>query len=394
MRPFRIEVPEADLVDLRDRLARTRWPEPATVGGWTQGVPLDYARDLCEHWRRRYDWRRCEAELNALPQFRTTLDGGGDDGVDVHFLHVRSPHVDALPLLLTHGWPGSVVEFLDVVGALTDPPDPADAFHLVIPSLPGYGFSSKPAVAGWGVERIAVAWAQLMDRLDYDRYGAQGGDWGSVVTAALGSAIPEALVGIHLTMPLALRPDRDDRPLSAFDQAALSDRKAFRKVGLGYAAEQATRSQTLGYGLVDSPAALCTWIVEKFWDWSECAGDPSNAVRRDRLLDDVMLYWLPATGASSIRLYWESYRRRRVDPVEVPTGVTQFPAEPQRVPRPWVEQRFTDLRYWSEPKVGGHFASMEQPETFVDEVRAFFRLVRPASRRDPAGGAASPGGRR
>jgi epoxide hydrolase len=394
VRPFRIEVPEADLVDLRDRLARTRWPEPATVGGWTQGVPLDYARDLCEHWRRRYDWRRCEAELNALPQFRTTLDGGGDDGVDVHFLHVRSPHVDALPLLLTHGWPGSVVEFLDVVGALTDPPDPADAFHLVIPSLPGYGFSSKPAVAGWGVERIAVAWAQLMDRLDYGRYGAQGGDWGSVVTAALGSAIPEALVGIHLTMPLALRPDHDDRPLSAFDQAALSDRKAFRKVGLGYAAEQATRPQTLGYGLVDSPAALCTWIVEKFWDWSECAGDPSNAVRRDRLLDDVMLYWLPATGASSIRLYWESYRRRRVDPVEVPTGVTQFPAEPQRVPRPWVEQRFTDLRYWSEPKVGGHFASMEQPETFVDEVRAFFRLVRPASRRDPAGGAASPGGRR
>ena len=258
MRPFRIEVPEADLVDLRDRLARTRWPEPATVGGWTQGVPLDYARDLCEYWRRRYDWRRCEAELNALPQFRTTLDGGGDDGVDVHFLHVRSPHDDALPLLLTHGWPGSVVEFLDVVGALTDPPDPADAFHLVIPSLPGYGFSSKPAVAGWGVERIAVAWAQLMDRLDYDRYGAQGGDWGSVVTAALGSAIPEALVGIHLTMPLALRPDRDDRPLSAFDKAALSDRKAFRKVGTGYAAEQATRPQTLGYGLVDSPAALCS----------------------------------------------------------------------------------------------------------------------------------------
>jgi pimeloyl-ACP methyl ester carboxylesterase len=401
VRPFRIEVPEADLVDLRERLARTRWPEPATVGGWTQGVPLDYARDLCEHWRRRYDWRRCEAELNALPQFCTTLDGGGDDGVDVHFLHVRSRHEGALPLLLTHGWPGSVVEFLDVVGALTDPPDPADAFHLVIPSLPGYGFSSKPAVAGWGVERIAVAWAQLMDRLDYDRYGAQGGDWGSVVTAALGSAIPEALVGIHLTMPLALRPDRDDRPLSAFDKAALSDRKAFRKVGLGYAAEQATRPQTLGYGLVDSPAALCTWIVEKFWDWSECAGDPSNAVRRDRLLDDVMLYWLPATGASSIRLYWESYRRRRVDPVEVPTGVTQFPAEPQRVPRPWVEERFTDLRYWSEPKVGGHFASLEQPETFVDEVRAFFRLVRPATarlddprRRRDSGGRASPDGRR
>jgi pimeloyl-ACP methyl ester carboxylesterase len=376
VRPFRIEVPEADLVDLRERLARTRWGEPATIGGWTQGVPLDYARELCEYWRTRYDWRRCEAELNALPQFRTSLDGGGDDAVDVHVLHVRSRHADALPLLLTHGWPGSVVEFLDVVDALTDPPDPRDAFHLVIPSMPGFGFSGKPAVAGWGAERIAVAWAQLMDRLDYDRYGAQGGDWGSAVTAALASAIPEAIVGIHLTMPLALRPDPDDQPLSAPDKAALLARKAFRKVGLGYALEQATRPQTLGYGLVDSPVALCTWIVEKFWDWSECAGDPANAVRRDRLLDDVMLYWLPATGTSSIRLYWESYRRRRMDPVEVPTGVTQFPAEPQRVPRSWVERRFTDLRYWSEPTVGGHFAALEQPEVFVDEVRAFFRLVR------------------
>ena len=376
MRPFRIAVPEADLVDLRERLARTRWAEPATVGGWSQGVPLDYARDLCDHWRRRYDWRRCEAELNALPQFCTNLDGGGDDGVDVHFLHVRSRHAGALPLLLTHGWPGSVVEFLDVVDALTDPPDPRDAFHLVIPSLPGYGFSGKPAVAGWGVERIAVAWAQLMDRLGYDRYGAQGGDWGSVVTAALGAAVPEALVGIHVTMPLAPRPDPDDRPSTAAEREALKQRKAFLRSGGAYALVQGTRPQTLGYGLVDSPAALCTWIVDKFWDWSENAGDPCNAIRRDRLLDDVMLYWLPATGASSIRLYWESYRRRRMDPVEVPTGVTQFPHEVIRLPRHWVERRFTDLRYWSEPAVGGHFASLEQPEVFVDEVRAFFRLVR------------------
>ena len=375
MRPFRVEVPEDDLVDLRERLARTRWAEPATVGGWAQGVPLDYARDLCDYWRRRYDWRRCEAELNALPQFCTSLDGGGDDSVDVHLLHVRSRHADALPLLLTHGWPGSVVEFLDVVAALTDPLDPRDAFHLVIPSLPGYGFSGKPTAAGWGVERIAVAWAQLMDRLGYERYGAQGGDWGSVVTAALGSALPEALVGIHLTMPLALRPEGGPG-LSPADEKRLAAGAAFKKAGRAYAFEQATRPQTLGYGLVDSPAALCTWIVEKFWDWSECAGDPCNAIRRDRLLDDVMMYWLPATGASSIRLYWESYRRRRMDPVEVPTGVTQFPAEPIRLPRPWVESRFTDLRYWSEPPVGGHFASLEQPEVFVDEVRAFFRLVR------------------
>ena len=222
VRPFRIEVPEADLVDLRDRLGRTRWPDPGTVGGWTQGVPLEYARDLCDYWRTRYSWRRCEAELNALPQFCTSLDGGGDDAVDVHFLHVRSRHADALPLLLTHGWPGSIVEFLDVVDALTDPPDPRDAFHLVIPSLPGYGFSGKPRLAGWGVERIAVAWAQLMDRLDYDRYGAQGGDWGSLITAALGSAIPEAVVGIHLTMPMVLRPESDEQPLSVAERKALA----------------------------------------------------------------------------------------------------------------------------------------------------------------------------
>jgi pimeloyl-ACP methyl ester carboxylesterase len=295
--------------------------------------------------------------------------------VDVHFLHVRSRHAGALPLLLTHGWPGSVVEFLDVVAALADPPDPHDAFHLVVPSLPGYGFSGRPPAAGWGVERIAVAWAQLMDRLGYDRYGCHGGDWGSVVTAALGSAIPEALAGIHLTMPLAPRP-ADDHPLSKAEKAALAERKAYLKTGNAYALEQATRPQTLGYGLVDSPAALCTWIVDKLWDWSENAGDPCNAIRRDRILDDVMLYWLPATGASSIRLYWESYRRRRMDPVEVPTGVTQFPREVIRLPRPWVEQRFTDLRYWSEPAVGGHFAALEQPEVFVDELRAFFRLVR------------------
>jgi epoxide hydrolase len=376
VRPFRLDVPEADLVDLRERLARTRWPEPATVGGWTQGVPVDYARDLCDYWRSRYDWRRCEAELNAHPQLCTSLDGGGDDAVDVHFLHVRSRHESALPLLLTHGWPGSVVEFLDVVDPLVDPRDPRDAFHLVIPSLPGYGFSGKPKAAGWGVERIAVAWAQLMDRLGYDRYGAQGGDWGSMITAALGTAIPEALVGIHLTMPLAPPPQADDQPLTPAEQAALAERKTFLKIGTGYAHEQSTRPQTVGYGLVDSPAALCTWIVEKFWDWSDCAGDPLNSIRRDRLLDDVMLYWLPAAGASSVRLYWESYRRRRMDPIEVPTGVTQFPRELARLPRHWVESRFTDLRYWSEPPVGGHFASLEQPETFVDEVRSFFRLVR------------------
>jgi pimeloyl-ACP methyl ester carboxylesterase len=377
MREFRVEVPETELDDLRERIARTRWPEPATSQGWTQGVPLDYARELCDYWVREYDWRRCEAELNALPQFRTGLDGGGDDTVEVHLIHARSAHPGALPLLLTHGWPGSVVEFLDVIEALTNPPDPRDAFHLVVPSLPGYGFSAKPTVPGWGIERIATAWAQLMDRLGYDRYGAQGGDWGSLITSALGTGAPENLVGIHLTMPLAERPpDAEAQPLTDTEKEAVAARETFQKLGTGYSSEQSTRPQTIGYGLLDSPSAQCTWIVEKFWDWTDCAGHPENVISRNRLLDNVMLYWLPGNGASSARLYWESFKRRRMDEVPVPTGVTQFPQELVRLPRHWIERRYTDLRHWSEPKTGGHFASLEQPEVFVDELRTFFRPLR------------------
>ena len=375
MRPFRFAVPEADLEDLRGRLARTRWPEPATVGGWTQGVPLDYARELVGYWTEHYDWRRCEAELNALPQFVTGLDGGGDDCVDIQYLHATSPHPGALPLLLTHGWPGSVVEFLDVVAPLTDPPDPADAFHVVAPSLPGYGWSGKPAVAGWGVERIATAWAQLMDRLGYARYGAAGGDWGAFVTAAIGTGDPEHVAGVHVTMPIVRRPD-EPGPLTRREQQALADVKDFEHRRSGYSRIQATRPQTLGYGLADSPVAQCMWVVEKFWDWTDSAGPPDNVIARDRLLDDVMFYWLPGAGASSARLYWESYGRRRLDLVEVPSGVTLFPKELWRLPRAWVETRFTDLRHWSEPEIGGHFASLEQPETYVDELRAFFRSLR------------------
>jgi epoxide hydrolase len=377
VREFRVEVPEPQLDDLRERLARTRWPEAATVDGWSQGVPLEYAQELCRYWAHDYDWRRCEAELNSRPQFRTGLDGGGDDIVDVHFVHARSPHPGAVPLLLTHGWPGSVVEFLGVIDALVDPPDPRDAFHVIAPSLPGYGFSGKPTIAGWGVERIATAWAQLMDRLGYERYGAAGGDWGSVITSALGTGAPESLVGIHLTMPMALRPpDGERQPLTAAEQAALEDRKVFQAKGTGYSAEQATRPQTVGYGLLDSPVAQCTWIVEKFWDWTDCAGHPENVITRDRLLDNVMLYWLPGTGASSARLYWESFARKRLDTVDVPTGITLFPHELWRLPRHWVEQRYTDVRHWSEPKTGGHFAAMEQPEVYVDELREFFRPLR------------------
>jgi pimeloyl-ACP methyl ester carboxylesterase len=377
VRDFRIETPQADLDDLRERLLRTRWPDPSTVEGWTQGVPLDYVQDLCAYWANGYDWRRVEARLNAYPQFVTGLDGGGDDSVDVHFLHVRSPHEDALPLILTHGWPGSVVEFLDVIDELTKPSDGADAFHLVIPSLPGYGYSGKPTTAGWGVERIATAWAQLMDRLGYERYGAAGGDWGSMITAALGTGMPEAVVGIHLTMPLAEAPPEDERQaLTKTEKEARQDAKRFRRFGAGYSAEQSTRPQTLGYGLTDSPAGQCAWIIEKFWDWTDSAGPPENVISRDRLLDNVTLYWLTASATSSARLYWESYGKTRYDTVEVPTGAAIFPREMNRMPRSWLERRFVDLRRLTYPDSGGHFASMEQPETFVDELRTFFRMVR------------------
>ncbi|WP_181780962.1 epoxide hydrolase family protein [Pseudonocardia pini] len=377
MREFRIDVPQSELDDLRDRLRRTRWPEPATVGGWTQGVPLDYAQRLTRYWAEEYDWRRCEAEINAYPQFVTGLDGGGDDSVQVHFLHVRSPHKDALPLILTHGWPGSIVEYVGLIDALTKPEDPSDAFHVVIPSLPGFGFSGKPEVSGWGVERIATAWAQLMDRLGYDRYGAQGGDWGSMITAALASGIPEALAGIHLTMPLSEAPPAEERrPLSKPEKEALLFAKRFKVSGTGYSAEQSTRPQTLGYGLTDSPVGQACWIAEKFWDWTDCAGHPENVISRDRLLDNVMFYWLTASAASSARLYWESFRKPRMETVEVPTGISQFPHEMTRLPRHWLERRFVDIRHFSTPVAGGHFASLEQPETLVDELQTFFRTVR------------------
>jgi len=375
VRPFRIEVPEADLVDLRDRLLRTRWPEAETVDDWSQGIPLAYTRELCDYWATTYDWRATEARLNAVPQFVTELDG-----LDIHFLHLRSPHPGALPLVLTHGWPGSVVEFEKVLGPLTDPVahggDAADAFDVVVPSLPGYGFSGKPAATGWTVGRTAAAWAVLMDRLGYDRYGAQGGDWGAMVTAALGHLDPGHLAGIHLNMPLAAPGSFDVSDLTATEVAALESFTEHRRWGTGYSKEQSTRPQTVGYGLVDSPAGQAAWIVEKFWAWSDCDGHPEHVFTRDELLDNVMLYWLPAAAASSARLYWESFVRPGFEEVAVPTGCSVFPKEIMRMSRRWAATRFTDIRYWNEPDRGGHFAAFEQPATFVDEVRAFFRLVR------------------
>ncbi|HVC66938.1 MAG TPA: epoxide hydrolase [Acidimicrobiales bacterium] len=375
VRPFRIEIPEADLVDLRDRLERTRWPEAETVDDWSQGIPLSYMRELCDHWATRYDWRATEARLNALPQFVTAIDG-----LDIHFLHVRSPHPGALPIVLTHGWPGSVVEFEKAIGPLTDPVahggDAADAFDVVCPSLPGYGFSGKPTGTGWRVERIAAAWAQLMARLGYDRYGAQGGDWGAMVTASLGSQDAAHLSGIHLNMPMAAPGSLDLGDRTPAEEAALASFADHRRWGTGYSKEQSTRPQTVGYGLVDSPAGQAAWIVEKFWAWTDCDGHPEHVLTRDELLDNVMLYWLPAAGASSARLYWESFVHPGFDPVGVPTGCSIFPKEIMRMSRRWAASRFTDIVYWNELDRGGHFAAFEQPATFVDELRSFFRRVR------------------
>lgn len=380
--PFLINVPEADLAGLRQRLRGTRWPEPATVPDWSQGVPLAYLQELCRYWAGEYDWRATEAQLNELPQFRTEIDG-----LPIHFIHARSPRPGALPLIITHGWPGSVIEFRKVIGPLTDPAshggDPADAFHVVCPSLPGYGFSGKPAAPGWGVERIAAAWAVLMRRLGYSRYGAQGSDWGTSVSACLGQQDPGHLAGIHLTPPLAPPDPATFGDLTERERAALAAIEESAGQESGYSAEQGTRPQTIGYALVDSPAALCAWIIEKFWAWTDSDGHPENVLTRDELLDNVMLYWLPSTGASAARLYWESIGQvnrwisgSALDPVDVPTGCSIFPKELQRPSRRWAEQRFRDIRYWNEPARGGHFAAFEQPGLFVDEVRAFFRLVR------------------
>jgi pimeloyl-ACP methyl ester carboxylesterase len=373
--PYRIDVAEAELDDLRDRLRRTRWPEAETVTDWSQGTPLAYLQEVCAYWAEGYDWRRCEARLNELPQVRTEIDGLG-----FHALHVRSPHDGALPLVLTHGWPGSIIEFAKVIGPLTDPTahggEAADAFHVVCPSLPGFGFSDKPVEHGWNVERIADAWDVLMARLGYDRYGAQGGDWGSSVTGRIAVRHPDHCVGIHLNMVVALPGPDDMTDLTEREQAALAGFQHYQDWDSGYSKQQSTRPQTVGYGLVDSPAGQAGWILEKFWAWTDCDGHPENALTRDELLDNLMLYWLPGAGASSARIYWESFGAFRGDPVDVPTGVAMFPKEIFRPTRAWAEKQYRDLRQWNELDKGGHFAAFEQPEVFVDEVRSFFRQVR------------------
>ena len=377
--PFRIDIPQTQLADLKQRLQATRWPDRETPSDWTQGVPLAYMQELCAYWADRYDWRVTEARLNAFPQFKTNIDG-----LDIHFLHVRSKHEGALPLVMTHGWPGSVVEFHKVIAPLVDPTahggDAADAFHVVCPSLPGYGFSDKPAVPGWGVDRIGGAWNTLMTRLGYARYVAQGGDWGSAVTTAIGMQNRGQCIGIHLNMPNAGATKEALANPTARAKQALEGSRFYQEWDSGYSKQQATRPQTVGYGLVDSPAGQAAWIIEKFWAWTDCNGHPENALSRDELLDNIMLYWLNGAGASSARLYWESFGKAFSGApdagVTLPTGCSIFPKEIVATPRSWAQVRYKNNVYWNELDRGGHFAAFEQPALFVNELRACFRLMR------------------
>ena len=375
--PFTLSVPERELDDLRRRLAASRLPTAETVDDWSQGVPLARVQALVEHWQTAYDWRRCEARLNEVGQFRTQLDG-----VDIWFLHARSRHEDARPLLLTHGWPGSVLDFLDVLGALVDPTAHggmvADAFHVVVPSLPGFGFSGKPTEAGWGLPRIARAWAGLMARLGYDGYIAQGGDWGAGVVNHMAAQHAPGLAGIHLNFPILVPPPlADDSEPSDEEVKALAELTAYSRDELAYATVQMTRPQTLGYGLADSPIGQAAWIYEKLALWSGHWGDPEPVFTLDQMLDTITLYWLSNSGASSARMYWESFGRdfSRM-PIDAPAGVTLFRGDAYQPPRVWGERVYSDLVLWNTVHAGGHFPALEQPEAFVAEVRAFAAALR------------------
>ncbi len=373
--PFKIAIDQTQLDDLKRRLAATRWPDKETPNDWSQGIPLSYVKELCNYWEKDYDWRARETLLNRFPQFRTTIDGVG-----IHFIHVRSPHANALPLVMTHGWPGSIVEFQKVIEPLTDPTkhggQASDAFHVVCPSLPGYGFSDKPTATGWNVEKIGRAWSELMPRLGYKKYVAQGGDWGAIVTTAIGLNDTANCLGIHLNMPIVTPDPSTMNDLTEREKSALAGMQHYADWDSGYSKQQSTRPQTLGYGLADSPSGQAAWIVEKFWSWMDCDGHPENVASRDELLDNVMLYWLPDTAASSARLYWESFNKVSRDPVKIPTGCSIFPKEIFRCSRRWAEKRFEKLVHWNDLDKGGHFAAFEQPATFINEVRTCFRHMR------------------
>lgn len=375
IRPFKVEVPQAALEDLRQRLAMTRWPERETASDWSQGVPLDKMQVLVSYWAKDYDWRAAEARLNAFPQFRTQIDGLG-----IHFLHVRSKHENALPIILTHGWPGSVFEFLKVIGPLVDPTAHGgkveDAFHVVVPSLPGYGFSGKPSQPGWGLPRIAKAWAELMKRLGYTRWVAQGGDWGAGVATWLAKQHADGLVGVHLNFPTLFPPPIEGEP-NAEEQASIAQLIAFDTRKSGYAKLLGTRPQTAGYGLQDSPVGLAAWIYEKIAEWTASNWQPETVLTRDEILDDITLYWLTGTAASSSRLYAESFATHNTtQKLDIPVAVSIFPGELYRPLKLWGERVYSNLIYWNEVAKGGHFAALEQPNLFVAELRASLATLR------------------
>jgi pimeloyl-ACP methyl ester carboxylesterase len=375
---FKIDIPESEINSLRERLANARWPDGETPDDWSQGVPLSYHREFCDYWANQYDWYKTQARLNRFKQFKTNIDG-----LDIHFIHVRSSHSAARPIVITHGWPGSIVEFHKVIEPLTEPTahggKAEDAFHVICPSLPGYGFSDKPVSPGWGVTKIAAVWNQMMIRLGYDKYFAQGGDWGSAVTTAIGIQNLGQCMGIHVNMPSAgatkeARENPDEK-----DKRAMEGAQFYQQWDSGYSKQQSTRPQTLGYSLADSPIGQAAWILEKFYAWTDCDGHPENILTRDELLDNIMLYWLTNSGASSARLYWESFARsfgsEGDNSVKLPTGCSIFPREIVPTPRSWAEQRYKNIQYWNELDKGGHFAAFEQPELFVGELRQCFRKL-------------------
>lgn len=377
-KPFHIHATDDELIDLRARLRNTRWPDQETVTDWSQGTPLSYLKDVVRYWAEDYDWRSREVALNQLTQWRSEVNGFG-----LHYIHMRSPHKNALPLLLSHGWPGSIVEFSKVIPRLLDPVafggSAEDAFHVVAPSLPGFGYSDKPSKTGMGVPQIAALFDKLMRELGYNRYVAQGGDWGSVITTSIGAQNFGACVALHVNM---VRPEPTAEDAKSKDpevQDAMRHVKDYQDQDSGYAKQQGSRPQSLGYGLADSPAGQAAWILEKFWRWADCDGHPENALSRDDLLDNIMMYWLPNTATSSARLYWESFGKSVISdtgPVRLPTGISMFPKEIIRAPRHWAEHAFANITYWNTPAKGGHFAAFEQPEIFADELMTFFRAHR------------------
>ena len=388
--PFKINIPESALADLRQRLMATRWPDMETVKDQSQGVKLTQIKELVNYWGTTYDWRKVESKLNALPQFTTLIDG-----IQIHFIHVRSKHANALPLIITHGWPGSILEVVKAIGPLTDPTSyggrSQDAFDVVIPSMPGYGFSSKPTDTGWGVERIGKAWDILMKRLGYKNYVSQGGDWGSVVANAMGRQAPQGLLGIHVNMPATVPADVAKALKNGESApAGLSDKekKAFESLnqlytrGGGYAGMMVTRPQTLGYGLADSPSGLAAFFLDKMNDWTYSGGDAQKSLTKDEILDDITLYWLTNTATSSAQLYWENnnnnfnaVEQKTLD-ISVAVAVTVFPGEIYQAPKSWAERSYRKLIYYNEVKKGGHFAQWEQPQLFAEELRAAFKSIR------------------